>query len=62
MGSRFDLPRKPLDNALHGRFTDVILPSEMLVDALLGNALPQQGQVFLEHGDVPGVIDGQATL
>jgi hypothetical protein len=35
-GSQRELPRKPLNHTFYGRFTDVILSSEMLVDALLG--------------------------
>ena len=61
-GSQFDLLRKPLDDALHGRFAHVVFAAEVLVDTLLGNAVPQQGKVFLVHGYVPGIVDRQATL
>ena len=61
-GSRRDPLRKSSDHALHGGFADVVLASEVLIDALLRHALAPQRQVFLVHRYIPDVIDRQATL
>ena len=60
--SRCDPTRKPFDDALHGRFADVVLASEVLIDTLFRHALAPQRQVFLVHRYIPDVIDRQATL
>ena len=60
--SRCDPPRKPFDDALYGRFADMVAAIEVLIDTLLRNTAAAQRQVFLIHRYIPDVIDRQATL
>ena len=60
--SRCDPLRKPSNYALHGGFANVVLASEVLIDAFLRHSATSQRHVFLVHRDVPDVIDSQATL